>query len=104
MLPGCYDTIIVYRYDGESCGTASPAVIARSEATKQSGAGRTIPLAPFLEGRGKRKEGRKFMEGHPPCLPPKGLRPSGLPACGGCDSIVAGTIPLAPLISRKGGQ
>ncbi len=36
----------------------------------------TIPLAPFLVGRGKIIEG---LEGHPPDLLPKGLRPSGLP-------------------------
>ena len=75
----------------------------------------TIPLAPFLKGRGKIRK-RKLWRAHPPFPPASGVAPSGLPAykrwgssprapakglhplhsCfGGVPQQVLGTIPLA---------
>ena len=74
----------------------------------------TIPLTPFLEGRGNSKKSwgtppdpcqrgctpldspLSSAGAHPPCRLPVGLHPSGLPACGGFASIVGCTIPLPP--------
>ena len=47
----------------------------RRPVNDESNVARTIPLAPFLEGRGKIKKRRRFMEAHPPYRLPVGLRP-----------------------------
>ncbi len=64
---------------------------------------RTIPLTPFLPGRGKIIGG---LEGHPPDLLPEGTIPSGRPlgAGGHPETPGSGTASLCTLALRMAGE